>query len=206
MPRTAGSSQYEVRVEREELLRYLAVLSKSITSKDKVARISFDDGWLMIAVGEADFAIAAEGKWAKPVSIDASWIQKMNRLLPAGNPLVLRVEKKHFYINSFGVPCHEVAKKKAPAPSNVEPSRETLRSIGQAAKLLEPFHVTAQDVIELVKKAQSVGPPSWTTEATKLIATVAKAWIVLAPLGVETSDLRSLIDNAVRNAFTRKSK
>ena len=118
MPRTAGSSQYEIRVEREELLRYLAVLSKSITSKDKVARISFDDGWLMIAVGEADFAIAAEGKWSKPVSIDASWIQKMNRLLPAGNPLVLRVEKKHFYINTFGVPCHEVAKKKAPAPSN----------------------------------------------------------------------------------------
>ena len=61
MPRTAGSSQYEIRVEREELLRYLAVLSKSISAKDKVARISFDDGWLMIAVGEADFAIAAEG-------------------------------------------------------------------------------------------------------------------------------------------------
>jgi hypothetical protein len=206
MSGTAGSSQYEVRVEREELLRYLAVLSKSISAKDKVARISFDDGWLMIAVGEADFAIAAEGKWAKPVSIDASWIQKLNRLLPAGNPLVLRVEKKHFYINSFGVPCHEVEKKRAPASSKVEPSRETLRSIGQAAKLLEPFHVTAQDVIELVKKTRCAGPPSWTADETKMIATVAKAWIVLAPLGVETSDLRSLIDNAVRNAFTRKSK
>ena len=153
MPGTAGSSQYEVRVEREELLRYIAVLSKSITSKDKVARISFDDGWLMIAVGEADFAIAAEGKWAKPVSIDASWSQKMNRLPPAGNPLVLRVERKHFYINSFGVPCHEIAnKKRTPLPSAIEPSREVLRSIGQAAKLLEPFHVTAQDVIALVKK------------------------------------------------------
>ena len=116
MSGTTGSSQFEVHVEREELLRYLAVLGKSISAKDKVARISFDDGWLMIAVGEADFAIAAEGRWAKPVSIDASWIQKMNRLLPAGNPLVLRVEKKHFYINTFGVPCHEVAKKKASAP------------------------------------------------------------------------------------------
>jgi len=206
MPGTVGSSQYEVRVEREELLRYLAVLSKSISANDKVARISFDDGWLMIAVGEADFAIAAEGKWAKPVSIDASWIQKMNRLLPAGNPLELRVEKKHFYINSFGVPCHEVAKKKAPASSKVEPSREALRSIGQAAKLLEPFHVTAQDVIELVKKVQSVSPPSWTADETKMIATVAKAWVVLAPLGVETSDLRSLMENAVRNAFTRMPK
>lgn len=204
MPTTAGRSQYEVRVEREELLQYIAVLSKSITSKDKVARISFDDGWLMIAVGEADFAIAAEGKWAKPVSIDASWIQKMNRLLPAGNPLVLRVEKKHFYINTFGVPCREVAKKKTPSPSAIEPSREVLRSIGQAAKLLEPFHVTTQDVIELVNKSQAAGPPSWTADETKMIAIVAKAWALLAPLGIETSDLRSLIDNAVRNGFMRK--
>jgi hypothetical protein len=204
MPGTAGSSQYEVRVEREELLRYLTVLSKSISAKDKVAHISFDDGWLMIAVGEADCAIAAEGRWVKPVSIDASWIPKMNRLMPAGNPLVLRVERKHFYINSFGVPCHEVAKKKPLAPSKVEPSREALRSIGEAAKLLEPFHVTAQDVIELVKKAQCAGPPLWTTDETKMIATVAKAWAFLAPLGVETSDLQSLIDNAVRNGFTRK--
>ena len=185
-------------------MRYLAVLSKSISARDKVAHISFDDGWLMIAVGEADFAIAAEGKWAKPVSIDALWIHKMNRLLPAGNPLVLRVEKKHFYINSFGVPCHEVAKKKSPASSKVEPSREVLRSIGQAAKLLEPFHVTAQDVIELVKGVQSADQPSWTTDETKMIATVAKAWALLAPLGVETSDLRSLIDKAVRNGLTRK--
>jgi len=204
MSGTAKSSQFEVRVEREELLRYLAVLSKSISAKDKVARISFDDGWLMIAVGEADCAIAADGRWAKPVSIDASWIPKMNRLMPAGNPLVLRVEKKHFYINSFGVPCHDVAKKKPPAPSKVEPSREAIRSIGEAAKLLEPFHVTAQDVIELVKKAKCAGPPLWTAEETKMIATVAKAWALLAPLGIETSDLRFLIDNAVRNGFTRK--
>jgi hypothetical protein len=205
MPGATASSPYEVRVEREELLRYIAVLTKSITSKDKVARISFDDGWLMIAVGEADFAIAAEGKWAKPVSIDASWIQKMNRLLPAGNPLVLRVEKKHFYINTFGVPCHEVAKKtRTPPPSAIEPSREVLRSIGQAAKLLEAFHVTAQDVIGLVKRAQSAGQPSWTAAEAKMIAAVAKAWVVLAPLGVETADLRSLIDNAIRNGFKRK--
>jgi len=39
-----------------------------------------------------------------------------------------------------------------------------------------------------------------------MIATVAKAWIVLAPLGVETSDLRSLIDNAVRNALQGSQK
>lgn len=205
MPGTVGSSQYEVRVEREELLRYLTVLSKSISAKDKIAQIAFDDGWLMIAVGEADFAIAAEGKWAKPISIDASWIPKMNRLMPAGNPLTLRVEKKHFYISSFGVPCREAAKKRsAPAISKVEPSRAVLRNIREAAKLLGPFHVTAQDVIELVKKVQSAGPSSWTAEETKMIATVAKAWTLLAPLGVETSDLRSVIDNAVRNGFRRK--
>jgi hypothetical protein len=119
MSGTARSSEFEVRVERQELLRYLTVLSKSMSSKNKVAQISFNDGWLMIAAGEADFAIAAEGRWGQPVSIDASWIPQMTRLLPAGNPLVLRVEKKQFFINSFGVPCHEVTNKKTPDSSKI---------------------------------------------------------------------------------------
>jgi len=34
-----------------------------------------------------------------------------------------------------------------------------------------------------------------------MIAIVAKAWVVLAPLGVETADLRQLVNTAVRNAW-----
>lgn len=38
------------------------------------------------------------------------------------------------------------------------------------------------------------------------IEAVARAEAFLAPLGVETSDLRSWIDDAIRNAFRRDSK
>jgi len=69
----------------------------------------------MIAVGEADFAIAAEGKWSKPVSIDASWIQKMNRLLPRATRSCCGVELEALLINTFACRANEVAKKKAAA-------------------------------------------------------------------------------------------
>ena len=34
-----------------------------------------------------------------------------------------------------------------------------------------------------------------------MISIVAKAWVLLAPLGVETADIRRLIEKAVRNAW-----
>ena len=34
-----------------------------------------------------------------------------------------------------------------------------------------------------------------------MIAIVAKAWMLLAPLGIETADIRRLVDKAVRNAW-----
>jgi hypothetical protein len=34
-----------------------------------------------------------------------------------------------------------------------------------------------------------------------MIAMIAKAWMLLAPLGVETADLRRLVNDAVRNAW-----
>jgi hypothetical protein len=34
-----------------------------------------------------------------------------------------------------------------------------------------------------------------------MISIVAKAWVLLAPLGIETPDLRRLVELAVRNAW-----
>ena len=34
-----------------------------------------------------------------------------------------------------------------------------------------------------------------------MIAMIAKAWVLLAPMGVETADLRRLVNDAVRNAW-----
>jgi len=37
-----------------------------------------------------------------------------------------------------------------------------------------------------------------------MTAIVAKAWVLLAPLGIETTDIRRLMEKTVRNAWKEK--
>ena len=61
--------------------------------------------------------------------------------------------------------------------------------------------MSRKDLEALVAEARARGPASWRPEEKKMIALVARAWEMLAPLGVETSDIRRLVDKAVRNAW-----
>jgi hypothetical protein len=71
----------------------------------------------------------------------------------------------------------------------------------EAARILKPLRITKWDLALLVVEARGKGKPSWSEEDKKMIAMIAKAWMLLAPLGVETADLRRLVNDAVRNAW-----
>ena len=68
-------------------------------------------------------------------------------------------------------------------------------------KYREPLRIRRSHLEELVSEVRARGTASWSGEEKKLIAITAKAWVLLAPLGVETSDIRRLVDKAVRNAW-----
>ena len=71
----------------------------------------------------------------------------------------------------------------------------------EAARILKPLLITKWDLVALVVEARARGTASWSEEDKKMIAIIAKAWVLLAPLGVETADLRRLVNDAVRNAW-----
>jgi hypothetical protein len=74
-------------------------------------------------------------------------------------------------------------------------------SIAEAARILKPLLVKQSDLEAVVADARARGTPSWSEEEKKMIAIIAKAWALLAPLGVEPADIRRLVNNAVRNAW-----
>ncbi len=73
--------------------------------------------------------------------------------------------------------------------------------IEEAAKVLKPLLIKRSDLEELVAEARAKGTASWSTDEKKMTSIVAKAWVILAPLGIETTDIRRLVDKAVRNAW-----
>ena len=54
---------------------------------------------------------------------------------------------------------------------------------------------------KLVSEAVPKETVGWSAEEKKVMQLVTKAWLLLAPLGVEIADIRRLIDKAVRNAW-----
>jgi hypothetical protein len=75
------------------------------------------------------------------------------------------------------------------------------RLILDAACILKPLRIDREALESLVVEARARGPAQWRPEEKKMIARVARVWEILAPLGVETSDIRRLVDKAVRNAW-----
>jgi hypothetical protein len=81
------------------------------------------------------------------------------------------------------------------------PKPDERRLILEAARILKPLLITKSDLDALVSETRAKATVSWFEQEKKMITIVAKAWVLLAPLGVETSDIRRLVDKAVRDAW-----
>jgi hypothetical protein len=163
------------------------------------ASLRFDDGWLFVAAGSAVAKAPAQGVWPLTIIVGSSWVWRLARSLPPGDPVLLHVENGRLYANKFSEPCKWSTEENPLDPSLGEVDDES--RIFEAATVLKPFLVSREDIQSLVKTARSRGPATWLESEETMISAVSKAWALLAPLGVETSDLRRLADGAVRNAW-----
>lgn len=136
------------------------------------------------------------GTWALTIIAGRSWVRRLAKNMPAGDPVRLRVEEGRLYANRYSEPCIRTAVKQP-----INPEGPQLDTIIEAARILKPLLITKWDLAALVVEASARGPASWSEEDKKMIAIIAKAWVLLAPLGVETADLRRLVNDAVRNAW-----
>jgi hypothetical protein len=114
--------------------------------------------------------------------------------LPAGDPLRIRVADDRLYVARYSEPC---SREPRPLANDIDEQALILK----AAQILKPLRLTRADLEEAAEAARARGPALWRAEDRKMMPLVAKAWLLLAPLGFETSDLRRLVDRAVRNAW-----
>jgi hypothetical protein len=86
----------------------------------------------------------------------------------------------------------------------VAAAKEKIESIvRRAATVLQPYGVTGDRLLELVKK-HAADPACAFQDADKsVLKRVAEAWSLLAPLGIEVGEIKALIDDSIRNAWKR---
>jgi hypothetical protein len=187
---------YELEVARADLLQAVGVVAGLMGKQTSGVSLQFEDGGLWIESGAGIAKTPARGTWPLTIIVGRLWVRRIAKNMPAGDPVRLRVEEGRLYANRYSEPCTRTAVKQ---PINPEGPQQD--KILEAARILKPLLITKWDLFALVVEARERGTPSWTEEDKKMIAMIAKAWTLLAPLGVETADLRRLVNDAVRNAW-----
>jgi hypothetical protein len=190
---------YKLEVSRADLAQALKTVARAISKHPGDASLRFEDGCLSIEVGNTSADAPARGTWPLPIFVSAWWARRVARRMPAGDPIRLRADAGRLYANRYSEACSGTPREQ-PAPTEQSAIDENVL-ISAAAWILKPLRVERPAVESLVSEALARGTASWSVEEKQMMAIVAKAWALLAPMGVETRDIRRLVDNAVRNAW-----
>jgi hypothetical protein len=204
---TQSNPECLLEVSRAEMVLAVKTVARAIGNRRGGARLRFEDARLVIEVEGTVAEVPANGSWPLPIYVRGTWVRMLAKRMPAGDPIHLRVEAGRLHANRYSESCSLVP---IEPPLPAEPSRERFQaspviddniSIAEAARILKPLFVKQSDLEAVVVEARARGTPSWSEEEKRMIAIIAKAWVLLAPMGVETSDIRRLVNNAVRNAW-----
>lgn len=191
--------QYGLEVSRADLAQALKIVARAIRERPGDASFRFEDGCLSVDAYNTVADAPARGTWPLPIFVGTSWVSRLAKRLPAGDPVHLRVDAGRLYANRYSEPCAWIPVDRPLKPEL--PEVDEKRLILEAARILKPLFITQKDLEALVVESRTRGPASWRAEEKKMVALVSKAWEMLAPLGVETADIRRLADKAVRNAW-----
>ncbi len=198
MTRLASTSA-SLSVGRADLNHALTIVTRGIGKYAGEANLRFENGLLSVEAHGTVASAPASGAWPIPVFVQASWVRRLARRMPPGDPLRLEIKEDRIYLERYSEPCALTPTAIPANPDHTQIDEKGL--IEEAAKVLKPLLIKRSDLEELIAEARAKGATPWSTDEKKMTSIVAKAWVILAPLGVETTDIRRLVDKAVRNAW-----
>ena len=198
MTRLAGTPA-NLAIGRTDLTHALKIVARGIGKYAGQATLRFENGLLSVEAHGTLASAPASGAWPIPIFVQASSVRRLARKMPPGDPLRLQIKEDRIYLERYSEPC---ALTPTAIPANPDHNQIDEKGlIEEAAKVLKPLLIKKSDLEELVAEARVEGAASWSTHEKKMTSIVAKAWVILAPLGIETTDIRRLVDKAVRSAW-----
>ena len=92
-------------VARAELAEALGIVAQLMGRRATGASLRFEDGWLFITAGRGVAKAPAQGDWPLTFIVGPSWVRRLAKSLPPGDPVLLRVENGRLCANKYSEPC-----------------------------------------------------------------------------------------------------
>lgn len=179
MPISGAPACLEIR--RASLTHALKIVAKAIGKDTGEASLRFEDGQVSIEACGTAVNSPANGVWPVPVFVGASWVRRLAQRMPPGDPVRLQIRDGHIYLERYSEPCTFTPTER-PVDSN-GPQVNEERLIQEAARILKPLHIKRSDLEELVSETRTKGTAAWSPDEKRMTAIVARAWVLLAPIG-----------------------
>lgn len=173
-------------VRRDDLARELTRLARLARALHKRAEaaLTFGDGHLTIALPGMRTAVPADGTWVPRVRVPARILLDLGRHLPEEDPLLLKVQEDHLVLGGHAIPCQRdhPELRLVRLPLNASPA-----DILRVAATHTPEEIEQSGLTRLVRRTQE-----------RRHRLVARAGVLLAPLGISADDLNQLVDKCLR--------
>jgi hypothetical protein len=119
---------YGLEVGRADLIQALKIIARVLAKSFGEARFRFDNGCLSIAAGETVADAPARGTWPQPIFVGATWVRRLARSMPPGDPVHLRVNAGRLYANRYSEPCACTPRHHPPTLEPIAMRRRTANS------------------------------------------------------------------------------
>ena len=91
-------------IARTDFLEAVRIVAHVMGRRVSGASLLFKDGLLYIEAGHAVAKAPAYAFWPFTVIVPASWVRRLGKSIPAGDPVKLRVKEGRLYANRYSEP------------------------------------------------------------------------------------------------------
>ena len=118
---------YELEADRADLTQAVRIVARLMGKQASGVSLQFEDGWLWIESGAGIAKTTARGTWPLTIIVGRSWVRRMAKSMPAGDPVRLRVEEGRLYANRYSEPCARTAVKQPVNPKGPQSKTTSIR-------------------------------------------------------------------------------
>lgn len=170
------SQRGELILSREGWLTALRMLRRfRDTKRGTWARVTWEDGQLRVTIDDRAFGTAAVGTWPEAIEVPAEFFRRMVASPPDEDPVVFLLDQDHLTVGPYTV--------QLPPPVTRHRPRLGARRPGKVQEPITGSLFSSGD--------DKATPRPALSDAAERIQRAAE---LLAPLGIDEEDLRSLLE------------